>query len=136
KPGLELIRNGQKIILQDWAAEILDAMEPVCAILDQDNPGKPYSSALSLQRLPVENPDLTPSAQLLEKMSQMELPYARLALKTSLEHEQYFRRNRLDEDHRRQFMELAEQSVAKQKDIENKDQLPFDDFLQQYFAQH
>lgn len=136
KPGLELIRNGQKIVLQDWAAEILDAMEPVCAILDQDDPGKPYSSALSLQRLPVENPDLTPSAQLLEKMSQLDLPYARLALKTSVEHEQYFRRNRLDDDHRRQFMELAEQSHAKQKDIENTDQLSFDDFLQQYFAQH
>ena len=47
KPGLELNKGGQKILLQDWATEILESMQPVCAILDQDDAGKPYSSALS-----------------------------------------------------------------------------------------
>jgi glutamate--cysteine ligase len=136
KPGLELMRNGKKTLLKDWAEEILEAMEPVCAILDQNSSDKPYSSALAQQRVPVQNPDRTPSARMLETMSRQQLPFARLALKTSIEHERYFKLNKLDENQARQFQELAEQSLAKQKDIESKDQLSFDEFLQQYFAQH
>ena len=40
KPGLELNKNNQKILLKDWAAEILESMQPVCAILDQDDADK------------------------------------------------------------------------------------------------
>ena len=51
KPGLELEQNQQKIPLQDWAEEILTIMQPVCAILDQDNAEKPYSAALEKQQM-------------------------------------------------------------------------------------
>ena len=30
---------------------------------------------------------------------------------------------------------MAEQSLAKQKELEGKEQIPFDDFLKQYFSQ-
>lgn len=136
KPGLELIRNGKKIVLKDWAEEIIEAMQPVCAILDQNISDKPYSSALARQRIPVQDPDRTPSARMLKTMSDLRLPFARLALNTSIEHERYFRLNKLDEAQTREFQELAAQSLAKQKDIESKDRLTFDEFLQQYFAQH
>ncbi|MGZ8213503.1 MAG: glutamate--cysteine ligase [Methylosarcina sp.] len=136
KPGLELIKNGKKTILKDWAEEILEAMAPVCAILDRNTYDNPYSAALARQRGPVQNPDQTPSARMLETMSRLQLPFARLALKTSLEHERYFRLNKLDDNQTRQFQELAEQSLAKQKEIESKDRLTFDEFLQQYFTQH
>jgi glutamate--cysteine ligase len=135
KPGLELMRNGKKIVLKDWAEEILEAMQPVCAVLDRDSEDKPYSSALAGQRIPVQNPDRTPSARLLETMSRRNQPFARLAIDMSLEHERYFRHNPLDEARTRQFQELGAQSLAKQKEIESKDRLTFDEFLQQYFAQ-
>jgi glutamate--cysteine ligase len=135
KPGLELVKNGGKIHLRDWASEILAAMQPVCAILDGETSDKPYSSALAQQQLAVDKPELTPSAKMLEKMSRSQQPFARLAMNTSIEHEQYFRSHQLDESHLRQFMELAERSLAKQKDIESKDHLSFDEFLQNYFNQ-
>lgn len=135
KPGLELVKNGETIQLKDWALEILVAMRPVCAILDGDEPEQPYSSALAEQKLAVENPELTPSAKMLEKMSQFKQPFARLALNTSAEHERYFSFNKPDSDTKRQFMEMAEQSLDKQKDIESQEQLPFDEFLKQYFNQ-
>ncbi|MGR9085756.1 MAG: glutamate--cysteine ligase [Gammaproteobacteria bacterium] len=136
KPGLELIKNGYKVPLQDWAFEILEAMEPVCAILDHGAADGPYGSALARQRLPVQNPDLTPSARMLQKMTEQNLPFARLALDVSIDHEHYFRSRKLDEPYSRQLMELAEQSRAKQKDIESRDKLTFDEFLHQYFTQH
>ncbi len=135
KPGLELNRNGQKIALQDWAHNILLAMQPVCAILDNNTDDKPYSKALNQQRLVVENPDLTPSARLLASMRECKKPFAGFALKTSEKHAQYFKSRQLDAATTAQFVTMAEESHAKQRDIENQVQLPFAEFLQRYFTQ-
>lgn len=135
KPGLELNKNNQKILLKDWAFEILESMQPVCAILDQDNAGKPYTTALEKQQVLVENSDLTASARILEQMTQLRQPFSRFALNLSTEHEQYFRFNQLDKLKERQFNEMAAGSLDKQQEIESKKQLPFDDFLKQYFLQ-
>lgn len=135
KPGLMLNKNQQTILLKDWAAEILESMQPVCAILDQDNGHKSYSFALEKQRLLVEKPDLTASARMLELMAQRQQPFARFALNTSIEHAQYFKGKQLDPDKTQQFNEMAVQSHDKQREIESKEQIPFDDFLQRYFLQ-
>jgi glutamate--cysteine ligase len=135
KPGLELNKNNQKILLKDWATEILESMQPVCAILDQDDANQAYSRALEKQQLVVENPDLTASARTLEQMTQLRQPYARFALNASIEHGQYFMVNKLDKVKKQQFNEMAALSHDKQQEIENKKQMPFDDFLKQYFLQ-
>ncbi len=135
KPGLELEKSQQKILLKDWAFEILEAMQPVCAILDQDDAGKPYSSALEQQARLVQNPDLTASARMLEIMTQLHQPFSRFALTQSTEHANYFKQHKLDEATLKQFIEMAEVSHAKQKALESKEQIPFDVFLKNYFAQ-
>ncbi|MDD5461138.1 MAG: glutamate--cysteine ligase [Methylococcales bacterium] len=135
KPGLEIDKGKQKIRLQDWATEILDSMQPVCAILDEEDVGKPYSSALEQQRLLIENQDSTASAKILQNMTQTRQPFSRFALAKSAEHARYFSLNKLDPIHIRQFEDMAEQSLAKQKALENKAQIPFDEFLKQYFSQ-
>ena len=135
KPGLELDKGLQRISLRNWATEILVSLQPVCEILDRDDADKPYSAALAKQQLIVDNPDLTASARMLEQMTQLRQPFARFALNTSAEHEQYFKRNTLDKATTQQFIEMAAESLAKQQEIESKAQIPFDDFLKQYFAQ-
>lgn len=121
--------------LLDWAAEILADMQPVCDILDGNDADKPYNQALEQQRKVVDNPDLTASARILEHMGHQQQEFGCFSLNKSAEHEQYFRRSKLDSRSTAQFNELAEQSLAKQKEIESRDQLPFDEFLRQYFAQ-
>jgi glutamate--cysteine ligase len=135
KPELELNKNNQPILLRDWAFGILDSIQPVCAILDQDNAAKPYSAALEKQQRLVENPDLTASARMLEQMTQLRQPFARFALNTSAEHERYFMLNQLDNLKAQQFNDMAAESLAKQQEIESRKQISFDDFLQQYFLQ-
>ncbi len=135
KPGLELYKGEQKLPLQDWAMEILESMQPVCTILDQENAGKPYSSALAQQRLLVQNPDLTASARILNCMSEARNPFSCFALSKSAEHAHHFAVNKLDKTHTQEFMAMAEQSLSKQKELESKGQIPFDDFLKQYFSQ-
>lgn len=135
KPGLELDKNKQIILLQDWASEILESMETVCEILDKDDIDKPYSSALQHQQKLVHNPDLTPSARILDCMTRHVEDFGCFALKTSAEHKHYFRPNKLNETTTQKFIELAKLSHAKQKEIESKDQIPFDEFLSRYFSQ-
>ena len=135
KPGLELDNGNQTILLQDWATEILESMQPVCAILDKEDADKPYSSALAQQQRLVQNPDLTASARILDSMTQTRQPFSRFALNKSAEHAQYFSLTKLDKIHTQQFDDMAEKSLAKQKEIENKEQIPFDDFLKRYFSQ-
>jgi glutamate--cysteine ligase len=135
KPELELNKNNRKILLRDWAAEIIDSMQSLCTILDQDNTEKPYNAALKKQRLLVDNPDLTPSARMLEQMTQLQQPFARFALNISAEHRQHFQSNKLDSAMAQQFEEMATLSHLERQEIESKKQIPFDDFLQQYFLQ-
>lgn len=135
KPGLELNKNHQQILLQDWAHEILASMQPVCAILDNNHPDQPYSTALKEQQKQVDNPDLTASARLLAGMREKSQPFASFALNKSAEHAQYFKATQLDGIKKRQFTEMARQSHTKQTAIENKPQLPFDEFLNRYFSQ-
>jgi len=135
KPGLELDKGNQKIPLQNWATEILESMQPVCAILDKEDAGKPYSSALAQQQLLIQNPDLTASARILDCMTQTVQPFSCFALNKSAEHARYFSLNKLDNTLTQQFNDMAELSLAKQKEVESKEQIPFDDFLKQYFSQ-
>ncbi|MGJ0484102.1 MAG: glutamate--cysteine ligase [Methylomicrobium sp.] len=135
KPGLELNKNGKTIGLQDWANEILDAMEPICAVLDEGLNDKPYSAALTEQREVVRNPDLTPSARMLSAMSRDDQSFSCFEQQTSLNHAQYFKSQKLSDARKREFLQLAEQSMIKQAEIESRDTLSFDDFLANYFAQ-
>jgi glutamate--cysteine ligase len=135
KPGLELERNDKKIPLQEWADEILDSMQGVCVILDQGKDAKPYRKALGEQQKLVRNPELTASARMLAHMSQTGQPFSRYALSKSMEHADTFKHSKPDSTVVRQFSEMAEQSLAKQSALENQPQLPFDEFLKQYFAQ-
>jgi glutamate--cysteine ligase len=135
KSNLELERNDKKIALKDWAGEILTSMEAVCSILDQDDASKPYSMALLAQQQVVQNPDLTASARMLAIMTETEQPFSRFALNKSVEHAACFKGHKPDDAFTTQFNALAQQSIAKQTELENKPQLPFDEFLNNYFTQ-
>ncbi|MEQ1636628.1 MAG: glutamate--cysteine ligase [Methylococcales bacterium] len=136
QPGLELAQNGSKIPLQAWANQILKNMQPVCHILDTDNPKQPFSQALALQQAVVDSPDLTPSARILTDMRNTGQCFGDYALSKSAEHKQYFKNAVMSDAVTAEFNALAATSLAKQKMIEAKDTLAFDDFLANYFAQH
>ncbi|MBK8816016.1 MAG: glutamate--cysteine ligase [Methylococcaceae bacterium] len=135
KPGLELEKDKKNIPLKDWALEILENIQAVCDVLDQGQDDKLYTKALQVQRQRVLNPELTPSARMLDAMKNVEEPFDCLALAKSAEHAACFNGKKADEAFTKQFNQMAQQSLAKQAELENKPQLPFDEFLKQYFAQ-
>jgi glutamate--cysteine ligase len=135
KPGLELTHNGTKIPLHSWATHILNEMQPVCRILDADDPERPYTQALALQYALVDNPDLTPSARILSDMRSSGQCFGSYALSKSAEHKHYFTAQTLDDSIMAEFSAMAAASLAKQKTIEANDNVAFDVFLANYFAQ-
>ncbi|MDD5214464.1 MAG: glutamate--cysteine ligase [Methylococcales bacterium] len=134
KPNVELTRNGETITLQNWAREILDLMQPICDALDSTETNSPYSQSLTLQRELVEKPDLTPSAKMLAAMREKNKPFSCFTVNQSAELAKFFAGQSLDENTRQEFIKLAAQSHEKQRELEAVPQIPFEDFLQNYFA--
>ncbi len=135
QPGLMLNKNGEQIAFQRWATEILNAMRPICEILDQQMQQTPYMDALNQQATVLKNPDLTPSGRILNRMRSRQLSFGRFGISSSQEHQLYFNDHHLDQHKREYFQELAVKSHQKQKQIETTDELPFQQFLYNYFSQ-
>ena len=136
EPGLELMREGRRAPLADWAREILDSMQGLSELLDQGDPQRPHATALTLQSAKIDNVQLTPSARLMAELKTSGESFFELALRTSAEHKKYF----LDlyppnERRLAEFATQAADSIEAQRAIEQADRLSFDDYLQQYLAE-
>jgi glutamate--cysteine ligase len=134
EPGLTLWRDGRSVSMRGWARELLDSLTGICDLLDQDDPGRPYSQALATQTAKVEDVALTPSARLMAELAAGESFYD-LALRMSAMHKAYF----LDlyppnEERLREFSHEAQESLAAQQAIESADRGTFAQYLARYFA--
>ncbi len=134
-PRLKLRRAGKDILLRDWANEIFDQMSTGCDLLDKDAEVHSYCDALQKQRAKISDPDLTPSARTLADMAENKEEYYHFALRKSREHQQWFAERPLDAEKLKAFKAEAEQSIEKQQAIEAADDVPFETFMQNYFAQ-
>lgn len=138
KPNIELNRNGEQILLQNWAMEIIETISPICELLDAQNSedSKAYSYALEIQRQKVLNSDLTPSAQILKEMRNSETCFGEYGLTLSKHYADYFKNKKLDSKILHEFKILSSDSFKQQQELESNNDVNFDDFLASYFAQH
>ena len=136
EPGLQLTASGKAVPLGEWAERIFTEMEPICTLLDGADRDTPYTASLAQQREALRDPELTPSATMLRYMRDKNCSYAAFALELSAKHERYFRSRRLDSARREAFRKMAEDSHLRQRELEDNDELLFDDFLENYFAQN
>lgn len=134
-PKLGLNFQGREIRLREWAMEICTSMTAICEILDQDDPEKPYTTALHAQIESIKDSELTPSAKILEEMRNNGESFRSFALRISRQYDGYFKARRLHEQGTLYFRQKAEESLAKQVELESKDSLSFDEYLSLYFAQ-
>jgi glutamate--cysteine ligase len=135
EPGLTLWRDGQDVLMGDWARELLDSMTGICEILDRGDATRPYTQALALQAAKVADVARTPSARLMEELTATDESFFDLALRMSATHRDYF----LDlyppkEDRLAEFAREAEESLARQRQIEASDRGTFEEYLERYFA--
>ncbi len=134
-PNLKLVRGSGPIPLREWAAELLQEMQPVCELLDQGSSGTPYCAALAEQQRKVADPALTPSARMLADMRDRGEGFYHFARRMSEIHQHFFNNLPLSELRERYFRELAQKSIEDQKALEAADEISFPEYLQRYFAQ-
>lgn len=135
EPNLGLKRNGQELPLRVWAGEICSAMEELCAVLDDGLPDQPYSRALAIQKEAVADPECTPSARMLREMRTNHESFFNFAHRMSQQHRRFFAELEPNPSRMEEFAYLARESLRRQEAIENEDNLSFDAYLEQYFAQ-
>lgn len=134
-PHLYLYRGSEKILLRDWAKEIIDAMAGICELLDKGLVDKPFSTSLTAQQDKAHDADFTPSARMLAAMRSEGEGFFHFAMRMSQQHQAYFNGLELDPERRAMFTRLTEESLAKQKAIEAENGETFADYLKRYFAQ-
>ncbi|WGL15504.1 glutamate--cysteine ligase [Microbulbifer bruguierae] len=135
-PELQLVHNGQERKLTDWAGALLDEITPVAELLDQAWESSDYQRAVTAQRDKISGKTPTPAAQVLAEMHEHRQTFFQWAQAKAEQHRQYFLERPLDAAEQAEFERLAQESLQKQREVEEADKGSFEDFLGRYYAQY
>ena len=135
EPGLELRRRGETIALADWGRALLAESAPLAAALDRVHGGSAYGNAMAAARVAIDDPDRTPSARVLHEMRERyRNSYVEFALARSLEHRQQIITKPLAPEAQRRLQHLADESLVRQRAVEEADSFPFEEYRQRYLS--
>jgi len=133
-PQLMLTDAGRAVSLRDWGRELLAGMQPLCSWLDNSGDGG-FSDALLAQMAKMEDSSLTPSARILADMRMRDESFYQFARRRSVEWANYFSHQTLSTEVIADFKASAAASLAAQVELEAEPQLPFGEYLREYFQQ-
>ena len=134
RPGLQLQRDGQPVDLKEWAAELLEQIAPLAALLDASHGGDAHSKALDEQLAKVKDVSLTPSAKVLASMIEHKESFSQFSMRQSLAHAEFFRSEPLSAEDQAAFEEKARSSLVQQTELEQHEVGDFDLFVASYQA--
>ena len=118
-----------EVLLQDWGKEIFAGVTDCSKLLTKE-----HQKSVQKMLIRINNPDLTPSAIMLEEMQQKESGFFEYIDKFSHQNRELYRSKSIDKDYFVELEELAISSHQKQLKMEAEDVLSFDKFIEEYFA--
>ena len=135
EPGLELACQGQQVLLTDWAQAILQGMQPVAERMDALGGNEhAYAEAVALGLERLQQPDLLPSARVLQSIRAHGDCFISFIKERSLQAQQALREPPLSAAEQARFAQMAQDSIDEQRQIEEADTMPFEDFRQYYVS--
>ena len=132
EPGLQLLVHNQEQPFSVLAHELFDDMAPFASILDKAYGCATYESTMSQLRSRLDQPHTTPSAIVLQGIREQG-SLAAYTLALSAQHKADLSDQALDATHLTQFETATWQSLQQQADIEASAQIPFEDYVAQYY---
>jgi glutamate--cysteine ligase len=111
-------------------------MAPIAALLDAAHDSQQYTLSLGEQEAKVSDQELTPSARVLREMREQDLPFFRLAMAYSHQWAEYFQQQPLSATTTAEFEQESIRSLQAQRDIEQSDDISFEQYLSNFFAQY
>lgn len=135
-PQLRIEQHGNDVLFQDRAKEILEDMTSIAQLLDRAHDGDRYQTALAAQRQKIEQPSLTPSAQILADLKSKHQSYFSFAMEKANLAADYFLDHPLSQDNAVNYREKASNSLALQQQMEKTCEDNFSDYLARYYLQY
>ncbi|MDP5143265.1 glutamate--cysteine ligase [Rheinheimera baltica] len=133
--NLEIMQNGQPRLMLDWAEELFADMMPVAHYLDSAHNVNDYSAALKQFYLCLLDPAHTLSGQVLNQLLAKQQDNGHFMLQLSAQYKQQLSQESYLFYSEQQFIEAATQSLAQQYQIEQQDDVSFEQYISQYFAE-
>jgi len=133
QPGLQLLVYNREQPLRLLAHELFDDMAPFAAMLDSAYGGQAYAQTMQKLRLRIDQPELTPSAQVIEAVKKYG-GYFNFAYDMSKTHTQSLQALALAEVTRLKFKDAAQASLAAQAQIDATQEGSFEDYVAAYYA--
>ncbi|MFX4227248.1 MAG: hypothetical protein ACFHHU_04955 [Porticoccaceae bacterium] len=124
------------ISLKTWGEELLEQLSPLADILDDLKNNTEYSVTLEQMKGRIKNPDLCPSAQMLEEMRLGNQSFVDWSMAKARQHHQFYLQQELSISQREQLDRLSKISLDKQKAIESTQDQSLDEYIQSYFNQY
>jgi glutamate--cysteine ligase len=135
EPGLRLERGSQQIALDEWGGQILAECAPIAGAVDAALGGDAYREALAAAVAALAEPAAPPSARVLAAMAEgFGNSYTRFALDQSRKHRAALQALPLAPAVAQRFADMAEESLAVQRRMEDQNKLPFEEWRKQYLA--
>jgi glutamate--cysteine ligase len=128
KPGLLLVDNGESKYLQDWGEDILNKVH-LCSHMFSPNHAKDVKSVAKR----ITDSSLTPSATILSNMRNNNQGFFDYTDTLSKQYKSSFLSNRVDKNHSNFLDEHAKISCKELKEIEQSDDISFEEFMTNYF---
>ena len=133
QPDLHLLVHNQEQPLRTLAHELFDDMAPYAEMLDAAYGGERYAQAMALLRQRINNPDLCPSAEVLQA-ARDHGGFFKYAMAVSQQHKRNLLAQPLQGETLQRFVHSAAESLERQKRIEAADQGSFAEYVAAYYA--
>jgi glutamate--cysteine ligase len=132
-PDLHLLVHNQEMAMRPLAHELFDDMAPFAAMLDSAYQTSRYADTLDALRKLIDAPELTPSARVLDGILAAG-GLTEFALDRSRQHHTSLLAQPLDGTVQQQFILAAQRSWQEHAAIEASPQIPFEDYVANYYA--
>jgi glutamate--cysteine ligase len=135
-PALRLDRDAEPVAPAAWGADLLAECAPIAAALDAAHGGRAYRDVLAAATDALSDFAALPSARVLrETETDYGRSFPKFALAYSGRHRQALLDLPLGDEVAGRYATIAQESLAKQREIEAADTLPFEVHRQRYLAQ-
>ncbi|MES2878866.1 MAG: glutamate--cysteine ligase [Pseudomonadota bacterium] len=133
QPDLQLLAHNREQAFRPLAHELFDDMQPFAEMLDTAYGGNRYATTMQALRGRIDDPDSTPSAQVLAATREQG-GFSNFALPLARQHMQELQRQPLDADTAQKFAASVAASLREQQQLDAAEQGSFEDFVASYYA--
>lgn len=132
RPWLTLNYQGYQRSLKDWGLELLEQIERCAALFDAAHGHDLFTQAVGSQRRRLQDASLTPSARVLQAMERHHGSFFEFARQQARRQAGWLLQKPLPVEQQDFYRQLAERSLAEQRELEASDATDFDAFVEQY----